>query len=212
MGPSSPGDHVTVRQTPRRFGVDTCTGKRQCQHLQQLQETKSNAIWASLKSLMLSNHLRTRPTLPLPPSADKGILHLSHCCKHGGQRYQPSKQHSLTAVHVHVDAAISIKLTGFRLFSITSLRYTGCNMTRITDVLEEASPTTQRQNDSPFVLPSIAQALTPMPIMLSNAPPTSRLWFHQMYEGDTLRKTDRSCVWEQSNVAQSLAISRRKQE
>ena len=201
MGPSSPGDHGTVRQTPhhfgqtpRRFGVDTCTGKRRCQHLQQFQETKSNAIWASLRSLMLSNHLRTRPTLPLPPSADKGILDLSHRFKYGGQRYQPSKQHSLRAAHIHVDAEMSIKLTGFRSCSTTSLRYTGCNMTRVIGVLEEASATIQRRNDSRFVLPSIAPVSILMPIMLSNAPPTSLLWFHQMYEGDTLRKTDRRCV------------------
>ena len=87
------------------------------------------------------------------------------------------------------------QLTGLVLILSHSLRYTGYETTHRQAFASTTRLETEMIQISDLISISIAPAPTLMTIMLSNAPPTSLLWFHQMYEGDTLRKTDRSCVW-----------------
>ena len=87
-----------------------------------------------------------------------------------------------------------------------SLRYTGYETTHRLATASTTRRETETLRIADLISISIAPAHTLMPITLSNVPPTSTFCFHQMYEGDTLRKTDRSCVWKPSNVVQSVAV------
>ena len=99
------------------------------------------------------------------------------------------------------------QLTGLALILSHSLRYTGYKTTNRQAFASTTRLETESIQIADLISVSIAPAPTFMPIMLSNAPPTSLLWFHQMYEGDTLRKTDRNCVWKQSNIDQLVAVA-----
>ena len=91
-----------------------------------------------------------------------------------------------------------VKLTGLRLFSMTGLRYTGYEITR-TSMCSRNQAVTQSGRRTHSIAPLAT-------LTLNNAPPTSRLWFCQMYEDDTLRKMDRSCVWVQKMPINRLGI------
>ena len=99
------------------------------------------------------------------------------------------------------------QLTGLVLILSHSLRYTGYETTHRQAIASNTRLETEMIQIADLLSVSIAPAPTFMPIMLSNAPPTSLLWFHQMYEGDTLRKMDRNCVWKQSNIDQLVAVA-----
>ena len=103
-------------------------------------------------------------------------------------------------------ARISTQRTGLVLILSHSLRYTGYETMRRQANASTKCLETEIIQIAGLTSISIAPAPTFMPITPSNAPPTSLLWFHQMCEGGTLRKMDRSCIWEQSNVAQSIAV------